>query len=41
MARLLDLNLKCADSQASAQMAEEFSISPHHTHLSRQPWKTM
>ena len=25
MARLLDLNLKCADSQHSAQMAEEFS----------------
>ena len=24
-ARLLDLNLKCADSQRSAQMAEEFS----------------
>lgn len=28
MARLLDLNLKCADSQGSAQMAEEFSHFP-------------
>lgn len=28
MARLLDLNLKGADSQGSAQMAEEFSHFP-------------
>ena len=28
MARLLDLNLECADSQNSAQMVEEFSHFP-------------